>query len=283
MPVDYTRFPFPGIENPHAASLLDALAYSPVQEGFVVILIKVSDGGDYLGQVRAFARALRADAARSGFIEITAYRHIRADEMGGAMPFDQAICEEMLRNAERHLAEEPDKFPALKAAIAVAEGENKAADWALMIEFTTTGQALAAANAWKGEDEAFAVLVQGTGSNSVNAFRNAKRYAHVSRDPNVIQFFNLFPGPGASDDLWLAWLDAVPWFLEMGEFRSSFPLIALDPDQSMILMNYAHIDSVKHFFAGAFYDPTYLRTIKTCYSDRGFALPLPFFCKIVPV
>jgi hypothetical protein len=31
------------------------------------------------------------------------------------------------------------------------------------------------------------------------------------------------------------------------------------------------------------YDPNYLETVTRCYTDRGFTLPAPFFCKIVPV
>ena len=137
--------------------------------------------------------------------------------------------------------------------------------------------------AFNGGDASFKAMTQGTRSNSVNAFRNTMRYAEVSRDPNVIQFFNLFPGPGETEALWAGWQEALPWFFEVGEFRSSFPLVALDPKQPLLLVNYAHTDSAKHFFLGASYDPTYLETVTHAYVNRGFKLPMPFFCKIVPV
>jgi hypothetical protein len=105
----------------------------------------------------------------------------------------------------------------------------------------------------------------------------------VSRDPNVIQFFNFFPAPGDADALWQGWQDALPWFFETGEMRSSFPMKALDPEQPLLVVNYAHFDSIKHFFLGVAYDPNYLEVVTRCYADRGFTLPMPFFCKIVPV
>jgi hypothetical protein len=95
------------------------------------------------------------------------------------------------------------------------------------------------------------------------------RYATVSRDPNDIQFFNLFPRPGNVDVLWKAWQDALPWFLEVGEIRSSFPLLALDAKQPLLLVNFAHCDSVKHFFLGVAFDPFFLEVMKNCYADRG--------------
>ena len=75
----------------------------------------------------------------------------------------------------------------------------------------------------------------------------------------------------------------MPWFLEVAGFRSSFPLLALDPGQPLLVVNYAHVDSVKHFLHGVAYDPNFLETITRCYLDRGFKSPLQFFCKIVPV
>ena len=117
----------------------------------------------------------------------------------------------------------------------------------------------------------------------MNVFKNTKGYASVSRDPNLVQFFNLFPGPGDVAVLWDAWQEALPYFLEIGGFRSSFPLVALDPDQPILVVNYAHCDSVKHFFLAVAYDPNFPETVTRCYADRGFHLPLPFFCKIVPV
>ena len=281
MSVDFTKFPFPGLQNPQAATLTEALQYEPVSAGFVVACVK-GTGDDFAAKARAFAQALRADAAKTGLTDITAYRELLPDELGGAIPFDQAICETSLRNAERIEATQSDKFPTIKPAIKVMN-QNDVADYVLFAEYKTTDQALAAMKAFNGGDASFKALTQGTKSNSVNAFRNTMRYAEVSRDPNVIQFFNLFPGPGETEALWAGWQEALPWFFEVGEMRSSFPLVALDPNQPLLLVNYAHADSAKHFFLGVSYDPTYLETVKSAYVDRGFKLPMPFFCKIVPV
>ncbi len=65
--------------------------------------------------------------------------------------------------------------------------------------------------------------------------------------------------------------------------RSSYPFAAVYLIQAILVINYAHFDSIKHFFSGAAYDPDYLATVTSCYTDRGFKMPLPFFCKIVPV
>ncbi len=283
MTADFTKFPFSGITNPQASNVTDAISFAPVDNGYVLLLLKTEDMQALTEPVRDFAKSLRANAANTGFTEVMAYRHMRLDEMGGAMPYDQPICETAVRNAERHVRDDPDKFPALKNALPIVEGPNKAADWAVFIEFETPEQALAASKAFKNGDKEFAVLTHNTTSYSVNTFKNKMRYGHVSRDPNVIQFFNLFPGPGNPDELWPSWEEALRWFFEVGEFHSSFPMLAIDPDQPMILVNYAHVESTKHFYLSAFYDPTYAETIKKAYVDNGYTLPLPFFCKIVPV
>ena len=282
MPVDFTKFPFPGIRNPQAETLTEAVQYEPVSSGFITICVK-GTGDEFAPKARAFAQALRAGAAKTGLTDVSAYREIRTEELGGAVPFDQAICEASLKNAERIAATQADKFPTVKPAIRMSS-QNDIADWLFLLEYETTDQAMAAMKGFNGGgDEGFKAVTQGTQSNSVNAFRNMMRYAEVSRDPNLIQFFNLFPGPGERESLWAGWLEALPWFFEVGEFRSSFPLLALDPDQPLLVVNYAHCDSLKHFFLGASYDPTYLETVTKAYKDRGFKLPMPFFCKIVPV
>lgn len=282
MSVDFTKFPFPHVQNPHAATLTEAIRAEPVAAGFVVVALKVTDAGDFATTARTFAQALRADAARTGLADVTAYRQIRGDELGGAVPFDQAICDAALRDAERHQATQSEKFPAIGPALKMAE-HNDIADWAMLVEYENPDQASAAAAAWNQGDESFTALTQKASSHTLCAFKNKMRYASVSRDPNVIQFFNFFPGPGDVDVLWPAWEEALPWFLEAGEFRSSFPLVALDPSQPILLINYAHCDSIKHFFLGVSYDPNYLETVTRCYVERGFKLPMPFFCKIVPV
>ena len=283
MPTDFTKFPFPGIGNAQAPSVTEAITWGPSDSGFIVVTIQTDAPDKFVEAVREFAKTLRSDAPSNGFIEVLAFRHLLREEMGGAMPFDQAICETMLKDADRHLQKDPDRFPALKAALKVAEGANPGADWILLLEYKDLERAKSAVNAFASGQSGFSFLTQNSTTHSLNFFKNTKRYAHVVRDPDVIHFFNLFPGPGDPEGLWPQWQAALPWFFEVGEFRSSFPLVALDANQPYIVVNYAHIDSVKHFFLGAFYDPTYLETIKRCYSDHGFTLPLPFFCKIVPV
>jgi hypothetical protein len=158
------------------------------------------------------------------------------------------------------------------------------ADWVLLVSYETTDLALQAANRLNsGADESMAILAASVQESTVGAFRNMTQYASVSRDPNVIQFFNLFPAPGNRDILWPAWQEALPWFFEIAEFRSSFPLLALDPSQQLLIVNYAHTDSAKHFINGTLYDPGFMESMKSCYIDRGVTLPHPFFCKIVPV
>lgn len=282
MSLDYTKFPFPSVENVHAATLTEGISAEPVAAGFAVVAFKVADAGEFAAAARTFVQALRADAARTGLADVTAYRQIRTDEFGGAVPFDQAICDTALRDAERQHAKHGEKFPAIGPALKMTE-ENDIADWALLVEYQTTDQASAAVAAWNRGADSFTALTRKTKSHTAGAFGNRMRYASVSRDPNLIQFFNFFPGPGDPDVLWPAWQEALPWFLEVGEIRSSFPLVALDPNQSILLVNYAHCDSMKHFFLGVSYDPNYLETVTRCYADRGFKLPMPFFCKIVPV
>lgn len=280
--VDFTKFPYAGVEDPHASTLTDGITWDPALSGFALVMIKVTDADSFTVAARTFAAALRSDAARSGLIDITAYRFVRPDELGGAVPFDRAIVDDALRNAEKFHAEEPDKYPTIEPALKMTR-ENDVADWVLFVEFETPDRAKTAASEWHEGGSSFAALTRSVDSHTVCTFRNLKRYSTVSRDPNVIQFFNLFPGPGDSDDLWQGWQEALPWFFEAGEMRSSFPLVALDPDQPILVVNHAHFDSLKHFFLGVCYDPNYLETVTRAYSDRGFALPMPFFCKIVPV
>ena len=281
MTIDFTKFPYPALEDPHARTLTEAIAAAPNAYGYVVITIKTKEGVDLLAQIRGFAQAVRGDAAQSGIRDVTAYREITTDELGGAMPFDQAICDAMLEDVKRRAANESTRFPASKMAIGVMS-QNEMADWIILAEFGTPDQATAFANGSTG-NMALSALLEQTASHSMNAFRNTKRYASVSRDPNVVHFFNLFRGPGDIDVLWSAWQEALPWFLEVAEFRSSLPLVALDARQPLLIVNYAHVDSVKHFLHGVAYDPVFLETITHCYLDRGFKVPLPFFCKIVPI
>ena len=127
---------------------------------------------------------------------------------------------------------------------------NAIADWALIVEFQSPEHATVAAQVWKRKGEEFEILTRDVTSFSVGTFKNMMRYSSVSRDPNLIQFFNFFPGPSKPEVLWPAWQEALPWFFDIGEIRSSFPLQALDADQQLALINYAHFDFVKHFIIG---------------------------------
>jgi hypothetical protein len=278
MTVDFTKFPFPSLQHPQAATVTEAITAEPVASGFVIITLKATDADGFAANVREFASSLRARAVSIGLTDITAYRQLRRDELGGAVPFDQPICESLLHEATSR--ESTREAGTMVSAIALG---NAVANWVLRIEFRTPELASATARAFNGGDEDFAALNRAATEHTVGAFRNMMRYASVSRDPNVIQFFNLFPSPGKLDVLWPAWQEALPWFFEVGGILSSFPLLALDPKQPILLVNCAHCDSIKQFLVGTLYDPRFLETLMACYGQRGVTSPMPFFCKIVPV
>lgn len=282
MAIDYSKFALTGIEDPHAATLTEAITAPAVGNGYVIVTLKTGRGLTFAEPVRAFAQALRADAAASGLTDITAYRAARPDEFGGGIPFEQAICDAIVADARKRHETQGKKWPTTGLAVQMTQ-ENEMADWVVFAEYATPNQAKTAAAGWAGGAASFAALTNGVQTHTINAFKNTMQYARVSRDPNLVQFFNLFPGPGDVSVLWQAWQEALPYFIEVGEFRSSFPLVALDPDQALLVVNYAHCDSVKHFFLAVAYDPNFLETVTRCYADRGFQLPRPFFCKIVPV
>jgi hypothetical protein len=282
MTVDYTKFAFPYVENTHAPTLTDAIRVAPVDAGFVVLAIKLMDPAGFEVALRKFAQAVRVDAGQSGLQEVTAYREFRPDEWGGAVPFDQSIIEKVVNNARERAESQSDRYPTLHPALKMAE-TNDIADYTLLLKYATKEQALAAVAAWSGGDAAYGELTADATNITFGAFQNMFGYASVSRDPNVIQFFNFFPGPGDADALWQGWQDALPWFFETGAMRSSFPLKALNPEQPLLVINYAHFNSVKEFFLGVAYDPNYLEVVESCYVKRGFKLPMPFFCKIIPV
>jgi hypothetical protein len=60
-------------------------------------------------------------------------------------------------------------------------------------------------------------------------------------------------------------------------------MVALDEEQPILLVNYAHCDSIKHFLVGTLHDPGFREVMEACYARRGVTSPMPFFCKIVPV
>jgi hypothetical protein len=276
--VDFTKFPFPSLRQPQAATVTEAITAESVASGFVIITLKTTDTDGFAANVREFARHLRAEAGITGLTEIIACRQLRRDELGGAMPFDQPICESLLHEAANR--ESTREAAAMVSAIALG---NAVANWVLRLEFRSPELASAAARAFAAGDAGFTALAGAAAEHTVGAFRNMMRYASVSRDPNVIQFFNLFPSPGKLEVLWPAWQEALPWFFEVGGILSSFPLLALDPKQPMLLVNCAHCDSIKPFLVGTLYDPRFKETLAACYGQRGVTAPMPFFCKIVPV
>jgi hypothetical protein len=278
MTVDFTKFPFPGLYQPQAATVTEAIRAAPVASGFVIITLKAKDADGFAPNIREFAQHLRAAAAGNGLTDITACRQLRRDELGGAMPFDQPICESLLHEAANR--ESTKEAAAMVSAIALG---NAVANWVLRLEFQTPELASAAARAFNGGDVGFTALTSATTEHTLGAFRNMMRYASVSRDPNVIQFFNLFPSPGNLEVLWPSWQEALPWFFEVGGILSSFPLLALDPTQPILLVNCAHCDSIKPFLVGTLYDPRFMETLAACYGQRGVTAPMPFFCKIEPV
>jgi hypothetical protein len=278
MAFDLTKFPYPALHHPHAETLTEAIRTDPVPSGFAVITLKAAAPIACLADIREFARGLRASAGDSGLVDITAYRHVSPDELGGAMPFDQPVCKGLLEAA---LARKETKAAAGMVSSLVLS--NPHADWVLLVEFEQPAQAQEAVAAWKQRGGGFDTLAAHTTETTVGAFKNTMRYASVSRDPNVIQFFNLFPSPGKLDVLWQAWQDALPWFLEVAEIRSSFPMVALDEEQPILLVNYAHCDSIKHFLVGTLHDPGFREVMEACYARREVTSPMPFFCKIVPV
>jgi hypothetical protein len=276
---DFTKLPFPGIENLRAATLTEAIARDPVSSGFVLVTVKADEPDAFVQVIRGFARAARAEAADSGLVDITAYRQLRRDELGGAVPFDQAICERLIEAAKSR--ESSRQMGLMAEAIALT---NPRANWVILLEYYTPERAAAAARLFtERTDAAMGVLTSTATEHTVGAFKNMKGYATVSRDPAIIQFFNLFGAPGDPDVLWPAWEEALPWFFEVAEFRSSFPLLALDPNQPLLLVNYAHLDSTKHFLVGTIYDPSFMELMTASYFRRGVTAPLPLFCKIVPV
>jgi hypothetical protein len=89
------------------------------------------------------------------------------------------------------------------------------------------------------------------------------------RDPNVVQLINWFGAPGDLGTRRPAWQEALPWSIEIIGFRSSFPLLALDPTQPILLVNYAPGDSTKQFLLGTLYDPAFMRVMESCKKGGG--------------
>lgn len=228
MSVDFIKLPFNGVTNPAADTLTEAIASPAVPNGFVVVTLKADDVPAAVTHVRSFAQSLRAIGPQVGLVDITAYRELDRSEMGGAVPFDQSFCERMLADISARRDTQVVRFPGLASADAFALS-NPMADLVLLVTFETTAQAMDAATAWREDTSAFNSLAQHTQGFTIGAFRNRQRYAHVSLDPDVIQFFNLFPGPGDGDALWEAWQEVLPRYFDVAGIRSSFPPPGVGP------------------------------------------------------
>jgi hypothetical protein len=266
MPVDFTKLPFSQLGHPGAGTLTEAIAREPDQSGFIVITANAIYPEGFAETIRHFARLVRANSEDSGLVDVTAYRQLRADELGGSVPFDQPVCQAILK-----------REPQLRELVL----ENPEANWLLLLEYRTPEMALREA---KRDSAGFAtILANAARDYTVGAFRNMRRYSEVSRDPSVVQFFGMVSAPGDIEMVWPAWQEALPWFFDIGEIRSSLPLVALDTAQPLLLVNHGHCDSMKHFLHGVVYDPEFQRLMESCYYERGLTAPSPFFCKIVPV
>ena len=145
----------------------------------------------------------------------------------------------------------------------------------MLVEFGSVDEAGTAAESWRQSGVGFRGLGQ---SATVSVLRNMKGYSSVSLNPDVIQFFNLFPGPGDASSLWESWKQTLPSYFDAAEFRSSFPLLAVDDHQPVLLANPAHLDSAKHFLLSMAFYPKMVEDVERNYVRNGFALPHPFFC-----
>ncbi len=184
------------------------------------------------------------------------------------MPYDQPICDQLFEQA-----------PPIQAIVL----NNPAANWLMLLELDSPESALALAESLDAGENGMQALAEASSQHSIGAFRNARQYARLSYDPDVIQFFNLFPGPNSLDVMWKAWQESLPWFFEYTELRSSFPLLALREKQPFLLVNHAHFDSLKHFIHSAIHDPYLPQHIMQEIYGSQHMTAFPFFCKIVPV
>ncbi|MBA3532831.1 MAG: hypothetical protein H0T73_12975 [Ardenticatenales bacterium] len=273
MATDLTRFPFPYLPNPTASTLTEALAHPATSSGFVVLALMAKESEKLIDVLYEFATAARRASSFNGLRTLRAFRQLRRDELGGAVPFDQSICEKLLELAG------PMATLAQQTILS-----NPLANWVLLLDFDTTDHATIFVDDLHGGDYRLDTLADGCSMYSVGAFRNIRQYGRVLYDPNLIQCFTLFPAPGTIDLLWQSWQDALPWFFEIGGARSSLPLLAMRPEQTLLLVNHAHWDSMKPFLHGGLYDRfLHEQVLKGIWVERGATLPHTFFCKIAPV
>lgn len=276
---DFTKFAYSDFYDLDASSLTESITREPDDHGYVLITIKDA-GHDLAHEIRTFAQAVWDEFSNRGLLAVTAYRQLRYEEMGGAVPFDQIHCEEAVADIRSRAKTQSDRFHGLPVPDYVLG--NPLADYIVFVEFTSVAEADAAAKTWKHASKGYAALTMGSTS-GVNVFKNMKRYAEVSLNPDLIQFFNLFPGPGTAAALWNGWEATLPPYFDRAEFRSSFPLLATEDDQPLLLVNRAHVDSAKHFLLGFAFDPRFMEDIEENYLKPGFPPPHPFFCKVIPL
>ena len=229
MTVDFTKFPFPSLHQPQAATVTEAIRAEPAASGFVIITLKAADADGFVANVRAFAAHLRARPAAAA--SPTSSPAVRSGATSSAARcrsisrFARACCTRP--RAGRARGRPPEWSPRSRSAMPWRIGCCGSSSRRRSSPPPRRAPSMVATGLRRTH--------RATTEHTVGAFRNMMRYATVSRDPNVIQFFNLFPSPGKLDVLWPSWQEALPWFFEVGGILSSFPLLALDPTQPMLL------------------------------------------------
>jgi hypothetical protein len=209
MATDLARFPFPSLSNLQASTITEALAHEAAGGGFVFLTFQARQPEAFVENMREFAHNLRCNSPVARLTDIKAFRQVRREEAGGAMPYDQAICDQLFQQA-----------PPIQTIVL----NNPAANWLILLDTDSPESALALAETLDTGENGMKALAEASSQHSIGAFRNARQYARVSYDPDVVQFFNLFPGPNNLDVMWKAWTESLPWFFEYTELRSSFPL-----------------------------------------------------------
>ncbi len=281
MSVDFKYLDFSPVFNQQANNLTEALRGEPVPNGFVFLSFKMdiqkTTETAFFGALETYLRSLDNKAIQS----IKIYRQLKENELGGIVPFDQGICEKYLD--EKMNVNFIIRFIHKVYTLRDLLFKNKLIDVGVYISCTDHAAALSLAHFFENNsDMSWRSLLNNSQRYDIGAFKNMAIYSTVSDDPNKIQFFNLFPAPGKLESIWHSWLKSLPWFFEIANFRSSFPLLALNESQKTLLINAAHWDSAKGFIIGANYDPAFKKILKGYMKDR-VSLPYPFFCKIEKV
>lgn len=223
----------------------------------------------FVEPLQQFAAAERRDAPINHLISVKAFRQLHRDEVGGAVPYDQPICEELLSRAP--------------AILHQTLFDNHVANWLLFLEFETPVSAqvfVDGLNAGKHESH---YLIDASSAHGFSAFRNMRQYSRITYDPALIHFFNLFLAPGDRDKFWQIWQQATPGSLKLPKCVLPFRCKDCATTSLCCRVNPAHWDSLKHFIHGAMYDTYFQQEVmQGMWFSNGVELH-PFFCKIVSV